>query len=513
MIRMATGRRGVPLQIIRSSWSTYLPRQPHEQQHCRRWYTINARVQTTESDNGNQANARRLRTCRLYRILQRQVNALQKAVGHHDDQTPILLQPPLNWQRMGASRKFSNVHATDDSQENAINEMSATRLIWQLFHHWERQHVQELKEEDEEENGDHHDYENENEHESEHTLLLDQQLRQLESWAAQDNYYNGNLEYYDTTLWTTPRVLRRAIRQAFRQEHGEHLDSNLLTHWSIRAYRYLLQQVELNAGMTTSTLTVATSSIAKPNASPAEQVQIDGNYPPLPSEPDTFADNQSLPLIRITALSRCVGRSYPSSKNNKSGPSDDGVDAPYRFVYRIRMEHLPRPSTTDAVHEENTDHEENVAIQLLGRSWTIASLPTASKSRMDQAKMDAVVENDNPPQQVHAPLTGAVGKHPVLKPSQAFEYMSGCDLATSTGKMQGTFYFVTVPMDTPSATVGQATDVMDVLKNQHNTKNEEKDGGDDSTTKDEKDGTFPNQTYRQFQVPVRPFPLRQDPSE
>ena len=46
-----------------------------------------------------------------------------------------------------------------------------------------------------------------------------------------------------------------------------------------------------------------------------------------------------------------------------------------------------------------------------------------------------------------------MGQLPVLRPGEAFEYMSGCELGTARGVMQGSFYLAKVPLDTPSATL------------------------------------------------------------
>jgi len=51
-----------------------------------------------------------------------------------------------------------------------------------------------------------------------------------------------------------------------------------------------------------------------------------------------------------------------------------------------------------------------------------------------------------------------VGQLPVLQPGEAFEYMSGCELATSRGFMRGSFHFAKVPTETPSATLNTPID-------------------------------------------------------
>ncbi|MSO55781.1 MAG: Co2+/Mg2+ efflux protein ApaG [Acidobacteria bacterium] len=38
---------------------------------------------------------------------------------------------------------------------------------------------------------------------------------------------------------------------------------------------------------------------------------------------------------------------------------------------------------------------------------------------------------------------GVIGKHPVLKPGESFEYTSGCPLMTPFGSMKGTYQMVT----------------------------------------------------------------------
>jgi ApaG protein len=80
----------------------------------------------------------------------------------------------------------------------------------------------------------------------------------------------------------------------------------------------------------------------------------------------------------------------------------------FRFAYRIRVENLSSPE-----------------VQLLGRSWIIEA------------------EGEPPSEviRVHDPMGGAVGQFPVLQRGQAFEYMSGCELATPTGVMKGCFHF------------------------------------------------------------------------
>jgi len=130
--------------------------------------------------------------------------------------------------------------------------------------------------------------------------------------------------------------------------------------------------------------------------------------------------------VRVTAVSRCIGRTITAGR---AGPTE----LKYRFAYRVRIENV---------------HSNHEAIQLLGRTWNIQE-----QNESGQAVGDPV--------RVHAPQTGAVGKLPVLKPGQAFEYMSGCELATTTGVMQGCFHLCRVPPETPTAHVGMRVEAFD----------------------------------------------------
>ena len=61
-------------------------------------------------------------------------------------------------------------------------------------------------------------------------------------------------------------------------------------------------------------------------------------------------------------------------------------------------------------------------VQLLSRHWII----TNGRGEIEEVK---------------AP--GVIGEQPVLAPSEAFTYTSGCPLATSFGTMEGTYQMVT----------------------------------------------------------------------
>ncbi|VEU38320.1 unnamed protein product [Pseudo-nitzschia multistriata] len=171
-------------------------------------------------------------------------------------------------------------------------------------------------------------------------------------------------------------------------------------------------------------------------------------------------------LVRVTATSRCLGTVSPVSFAAPSSP----LDPKYRFAYRIRVENIS-PETT---------------VQLLGRYWHI----TEEGDGSDEESLEPI--------EVDAPYTGAVGQLPVLRPGQAFEYVSGTDLATPVGTMKGHFYMATVPEKTKSAKSGD--DVVAVSYQGS------KGSCGTSSSSSKESGTGGNDT-RLFHAAVKPFRL------
>jgi len=175
-----------------------------------------------------------------------------------------------------------------------------------------------------------------------------------------------------------------------------------------------------------------------------------------------------------------------------------GVSKQNRFAYRVRVENIvdvidemeknegnnsSSGSSEDTVdiEEDNKSIEdiENRAIQLLGRSWTILERGQSHKtstSVLQRLLEEGVItdtgdnvesaDGEDPDkdefrvvQTVTEPRTGAVGHLPVLGPGEVFEYMSGADISTPTGAMEGTFHFAKVNMQTTdSAHIGDDVD-------------------------------------------------------
>jgi ApaG protein len=98
----------------------------------------------------------------------------------------------------------------------------------------------------------------------------------------------------------------------------------------------------------------------------------------------------------------------------------------YQFSISVRPQFVPEHSRPDedkflfayTVTIRNTG---DVAAQLISRHWIIT-------------------DANNKVEEVQGP--GVVGEQPVLKPGEAFEYTSGCPIATPVGSMRGSYQCV-----------------------------------------------------------------------
>jgi len=97
------------------------------------------------------------------------------------------------------------------------------------------------------------------------------------------------------------------------------------------------------------------------------------------------------------------------------------------LTVRVRPEYLPDQSDEEErrwvwaywIEIENRGRE---TVQLLGRHWII----TDGMGRVEEVKG-----------------LGVVGKQPILRPGERFDYTSGCPLATPSGMMVGSYAMVT----------------------------------------------------------------------
>ena len=101
-------------------------------------------------------------------------------------------------------------------------------------------------------------------------------------------------------------------------------------------------------------------------------------------------------------------------------------DKRYQFRVEVQAVYLPEQSKPDdaqyafayTVRIANTG---NVAAQLISRHWIIRD------------ETDRVIEVKG---------LGVVGQQPLLEPGARFEYTSGSQIDTPTGRMQGSYFFV-----------------------------------------------------------------------
>jgi ApaG protein len=164
---------------------------------------------------------------RLYRILQRQCVELSEELKKNQ-QTTILLQPPLDPHQVGSSRIISSAgHCKKDDEA----------LLYPLFYRWNQG---QLEDDD-----------------SAEELLLSEWCSQLTRHSTHhrdeddDETDWDDEDAYDVTLWTHIGTVQNAIRSAFRRDFGADgpmastAFKTLQHQWAIRATQMLAKQQNL----------------------------------------------------------------------------------------------------------------------------------------------------------------------------------------------------------------------------------------------------------------------------
>jgi ApaG domain len=473
---------------------------------------------------------------RLYRILFRRINQVENALlqqqhahapvddcSANKNSSPLLLllQPLLNPHCVGSSRVIDNI--ADASPQQVLT----------LFYHWSLYAMT---------GGLVNDNDDENENESDDK---DDDLEQrLTEWL---NAVCPNLEEQENsnipgrqqrhqypwqenraldTLWVRIPVLRHAIRQAFSAavsspskssdlddtSSGKNRHRQFCIQASIQAYKFISQQLVMIPLTSTSTTAVVSTSTGattvKDDADGDDDESITTTYD---RDRGTFFSTKKTPkitsddekeeeelveeaminneLIRVTAVSRWIGRSLNPSSQRREANSHD-----HHFVYRLRIENLTKSYSADTEKTITTASTSSslgagsggvdcrgMIVQLNGRSWEIESLNEGDRAEKHDHEEVSSSEARRDIVKVHAPREGAVGQHPILGPEQAFEYYSRCNLSTPTGTMQGRFYFTIVSSSDDDDDDGDETPQ----------------GGNESAAKS-----------RHFKVLVQPFSLR-----
>jgi len=98
----------------------------------------------------------------------------------------------------------------------------------------------------------------------------------------------------------------------------------------------------------------------------------------------------------------------------------------YDFRVEVQTSYLPEQSKPDDscysfAYTVRITNQGNVAAQLISRHWYIS---------------------DDDGRSIEVKGLGVVGKQPLLEPGERFEYTSGSQLATPTGEMRGSYFFV-----------------------------------------------------------------------
>ncbi len=101
-------------------------------------------------------------------------------------------------------------------------------------------------------------------------------------------------------------------------------------------------------------------------------------------------------------------------------------DKRYQFRIDVQTAYLPEQSKPDDAryafaYTVRITNSGNVAAQLISRHWIIRD----GSGRMIEVKG-----------------LGVVGQQPLLRPGERFEYTSGSQIATPSGEMQGSYFFV-----------------------------------------------------------------------
>ena len=96
------------------------------------------------------------------------------------------------------------------------------------------------------------------------------------------------------------------------------------------------------------------------------------------------------------------------------------------ITVRVAVSFLPEQSDPDKgqwfwAYHIRVENGSDLAVQLMSRRWVIA----------DGRGARHTVEGE-----------GVIGEQPVIAPGEAYDYVSGCPLATSTGSMHGSYRMV-----------------------------------------------------------------------
>jgi len=455
---------------------------------------------TAAPPTATRPDPRKMVTRRLYRILQRQCNELERVVASSstsswlvvsDAQTtknetkttpgdsdvlPLLLQPPFFPQQWGTSRLFVDTSLTQQTQSKTQEDDDDIPAIWHLFFRQWKRHAK-SPQPPRQGTTTAHDQTSTATAGEVPSLPLDaiagvQWYQQLQNnWQQQqhqqqrkqmqlstrgsgtgkdDNVVvDDNASNDDQDSARSPNDVSSAdVDDEETDDAVEECDGERATMWTnVKTLRAAIRMAFRYGPASLDQPNIASSTLQQWAVQAYHCLQQQQQYAMHTSHSRSIEHG-----IRVTAVSQYIG-------------SDQ--EPKHRFAYRIRIENTS-PITTA------TDH----TFQLLGRTWLIQQV-------VDDAQHPP--QAVGAPKRIHCPQLGAVGKLPVLRPGHVFEYVRGAELEGTTGLMQGCFHFAKVPPHTESAELGMP---LPILEQQAQ-----------ATAAGGEDDTF-------FQVNVAPFPLR-----
>ena len=122
---------------------------------------------------------------------------------------------------------------------------------------------------------------------------------------------------------------------------------------------------------------------------------------------DEYTTKIEITQIKIPVKSECI---------------TEGIKINVHSLY-LERESLPERNYYQWIYQVNIKNEGDETVQLISRHWIIN-------------------HNNGKTENVGPKAPGVVGKYPVLRPGDSFEYNSGCPLRTPYGSMSGSFEMV-----------------------------------------------------------------------
>lgn len=156
--------------------------------------------------------------------------------------------------------------------------------------------------------------------------------------------------------------------------------------------------------------------------------------PPKPGLDAALRHLGTLSTLRSAAASSCTTRTRTSFGDRAAVE----VEVSTAFVPTLPTEASVRMQAFPFAYRIRIANVGTAHLQLVGRHWVFT----------DSEGGTLEVPRGSP---------GVVGRAPFLRPGQAFQYMSGTELATPSGTMRGSFQMLELPARKPAASPAQSS--------------------------------------------------------